>query len=116
MEMCSGVVKEGLPASYGGARGISPAQDWRGRRNRRYGNAVTGSTPEALAAYEHAVRAFNIYRGDPVALIEAAVRGKQYDVARALANERLNLKPHSPVNRQYCVRSIPDAVSRSRAA
>lgn len=34
-------------------------------------------------------------------LTEAAVRGGMRDVAEALANERLALKPHSPVNRAF---------------
>lgn len=40
-------------------------------------------------------------------LIEAAVRGNLHGLAEALANERLALKPHSPVNRAYLARSRP---------
>jgi len=37
------------------------------------GNPVTGATPESLACYENAVRAFNIYRGDPIAFADQAI-------------------------------------------
>jgi hypothetical protein len=37
------------------------------------GNPVSGATPEALAHYEAAVAAFNLYRGDPVGEADAAV-------------------------------------------
>lgn len=37
------------------------------------GHALTGASPEALDHYEGAVRAFNLYRGDPIALIDAAI-------------------------------------------
>lgn len=39
----------------------------------RQGHAVSGATQEALALYEDAVTAFNLYRGDPVALADAAI-------------------------------------------
>ena len=38
-------------------------------------------------------------------LTEAALRGGQKDLAQAMAHERLALKPHSPVNRQFLARS-----------
>ncbi len=38
-------------------------------------------------------------------LTEAAIRGGMKDVAEALANERVALKPHSPVNRSYLTRA-----------
>ena len=51
----------------------------------RNGNAVTGATREALEAYEQAARAFNIYRGDPVALIEQAIEAApEFAMARIL--------------------------------
>ena len=37
------------------------------------GNRMTGATEEAVAVYDRAVRAFNIYRGDPVALADEAI-------------------------------------------
>jgi len=37
------------------------------------GNPVAGATAESLAAYENAVCAFNIYRGDPVAFADQAI-------------------------------------------
>lgn len=39
----------------------------------RQGNQVTGATAEAVAHFDAAVHAFNIYRGDPVALADAAI-------------------------------------------
>jgi hypothetical protein len=38
-------------------------------------------------------------------LTEAAVRGRLTGLAEALANERLALKPHSPVNRRFLARA-----------
>jgi hypothetical protein len=49
-------------------------------------------------------------------LTEAAVRGGLSDLAEALANERLALKPHSPVNRNFLSRSRDGAASSRRAA
>jgi hypothetical protein len=46
-------------------------------------------------------------------LTEAAIRGGLRDMAEALANERLALKPHSPVNRRFLARAA--ALSRSDA-
>lgn len=39
----------------------------------RQGNPVGGATGEAVDHFDAAVRAFNIYRGDPVALVDAAI-------------------------------------------
>ncbi len=36
------------------------------------GHALSGATAEAAAHYEHAVTAFNLYRGDPIAALERA--------------------------------------------
>jgi tetratricopeptide (TPR) repeat protein len=38
----------------------------------RQGNAMSGATPEAVALFDAAVGAFNIYRGDPIGLADAA--------------------------------------------
>lgn len=38
-------------------------------------------------------------------LTEAAIRGGMRDIAQALANERVALKPHSPINRSFMLRS-----------
>ena len=38
-------------------------------------------------------------------LVEAAIRSGKRDAAEALANERLALRPHSPVNRSFLHRS-----------
>jgi hypothetical protein len=45
-------------------------------------------------------------------LTEAAVRGGLADLAEALANERLALKPHSPVNRRLLARARPGGAIR----
>lgn len=37
------------------------------------GNSLTGATEAAATAFEQAVRAFNIYRGDPVARLDEAI-------------------------------------------
>jgi hypothetical protein len=39
----------------------------------RQSNALTGATAEAAAKLDEAVRAFNVYRGDPVALADDAI-------------------------------------------
>lgn len=39
----------------------------------RQSNTVSGATPEAVAHYDEALRAFNIYRGDPIGEVDAAV-------------------------------------------
>lgn len=39
----------------------------------RQGNQLSGATTEAVVHFDAAVRAFNIYRGDPVALADAAI-------------------------------------------
>lgn len=41
-------------------------------------------------------------------LVEAAIRGGLGDIAGALANERLALKPHSPINRAFIKRAQPE--------
>ena len=38
----------------------------------RQGNAMSGATPEAAALYDRAVEAFNLFRGDPIGLADAA--------------------------------------------
>lgn len=40
----------------------------------RQGNFLTGATAEAVDRFDAAVEAFNIYRGDPVALADEAIR------------------------------------------
>lgn len=49
-------------------------------------------------------------------LTEAALRGGMRDVAEALANERLALKPHSPINRSFLARATADTMPARRAA
>lgn len=39
----------------------------------RQGNSLSGATPAAIESYDQAVEAFNIYRGDPVALVDRAI-------------------------------------------
>lgn len=49
-------------------------------------------------------------------LTEAAIRGGMKDLAEALANERLALKPHSPVNRGFAARAGNAAAAQQQAA
>ncbi len=49
-------------------------------------------------------------------LTEAAVRGRIDGLAEALSNERLALKPHSPVNRQFLQRARSGYVAEIEAA
>lgn len=49
-------------------------------------------------------------------LTEAAVRGGLTGLAEALANERLALKPHSPVNRAFLARAQVSAAPARKAA
>jgi hypothetical protein len=49
-------------------------------------------------------------------LAEAAVRGGLTGLAQALANERLALKPHSPVNRSFLTRAGANAAPDREAA
>lgn len=37
------------------------------------GNELAGATPDAAAIYCHAIEAFNLYRGDPLALLDTAI-------------------------------------------
>ena len=39
----------------------------------RQSNCVSGATPEAVVHYDDALRAFNIYRGDPIGSLDAAI-------------------------------------------
>ena len=39
----------------------------------RQGNPVSGATSETVEHFDNAVRAFNIYRGDPVAMVDEAI-------------------------------------------
>lgn len=51
----------------------------------RQGHRLSGATTRAAAAYEDAVRAFNIYRGDPVARLDAAIaEAPQFAMAHIL--------------------------------
>jgi hypothetical protein len=49
-------------------------------------------------------------------LTEAALRGGMTGLAEALANERLALRPHSPVNRQFLRRAHAEDAAEARAA
>jgi hypothetical protein len=44
-------------------------------------------------------------------MTEAAVRGGLIDLAEAFANERLALKPHSPINRTFLARIRPESIA-----
>jgi hypothetical protein len=44
-------------------------------------------------------------------MTEAAVRGGLIDMAEAFANERLALKPHSPINKAFLARVRPEPIA-----
>ncbi|HEU4625126.1 MAG TPA: tetratricopeptide repeat protein [Steroidobacteraceae bacterium] len=49
----------------------------------RQGNPLNGATPAAAARFDEALHAFNIYRGDPVRLLDAALEAApQFPMAR----------------------------------
>lgn len=49
-------------------------------------------------------------------LTEAAIRGQMKSVSEALANERIDLKPHSPVNRNFLARAKSGSGKANKAA
>ncbi|WP_306257967.1 hypothetical protein [Pararhizobium sp. IMCC21322] len=49
-------------------------------------------------------------------LTEAAIRGQMKGASEALANERIDLKPHSPVNRNFLARASSGSGSVNEAA
>ena len=58
----------------------------------KQGNVLSGATGEALDLYEQAVEAFNIYRGDPVAILDRAIESApQFAMARILKAHLLAL-------------------------
>jgi hypothetical protein len=60
----------------------------------RHGNAVTGATGAAIEYFDASVEAFGIYRGDPLALLDAAIAEGQWSAA-ALRLDRHNMScPH----------------------
>lgn len=69
----------------------------------KQGNPVSGATAESVALFDQAVRAFNIYRGDPVALLTQAI-----DVAPDFAMARI-AKAHL-----FAVATEPAAMAEAR--
>ncbi|MDN3557419.1 tetratricopeptide repeat protein [Halomonas maura] len=70
----------------------------------RQGNPLSGATPAAVDAYDEAVTAFNLYRGDPVARLDEAIAQ-----APAFAMAHL-LKAWL-----YAVATEPEAAEQARA-
>lgn len=51
----------------------------------RQGNTLTGASADGVELFDHAVAAFNIYRGDPIALVnEAIAAAPDFTMAHAL--------------------------------
>lgn len=58
----------------------------------RQGNAMTGATAEAAELFNQAVEAFNVYRGDPVAIVDRAIQiAPDFPIARILKAYLLGL-------------------------
>jgi ATP-dependent protease HslVU (ClpYQ) peptidase subunit len=70
----------------------------------RQGNTLSGATAEAVGLFDQAVDAFNIYRGDPITLLDKAVEGApDFTMAHIL-------KAHL-----YAVATEPEATTGARA-
>lgn len=69
------------------------------------GVPVSGGSAKGLEVYEQALRALNSYRDDPVAIIDQVLAGDK-PLARALAEERVALKPHCPFSRELRARAM----------
>ncbi len=110
---------ERILASYRSLDGASETHRW--------AQATGRPLIEGFAAFwrgDHATAVERLHRGRYVAnsfggshaqrdiidltLVEAAIQGGLGDVAGALANERLALKPHSPINRAFIKRAQPE--------
>ncbi len=55
----------------------------------RQGNPLSGATPASAALFDQAVEAFNLYRGDPFALLEAALEATPEFVMARIAKIHL---------------------------
>jgi hypothetical protein len=70
----------------------------------RQGNALSGATAEAVGLFDQAVEAFNIYRGDPITLLDKVVEAApDFTMAHIL-------KAHL-----YAVATEPEATTGARA-
>ena len=70
----------------------------------RQGNALSGATADAVGLFDQAVEAFNIYRGDPIALLDKAIEAApDFTMAHIL-------KAHL-----YAVATEPEATTGARA-
>src|SRR5512132_2342155 len=70
----------------------------------RQGNALSGATAEAVGLFDQAVDAFNIYRGDPITLLDKAVEAApDFTMAHIL-------KAHL-----YAVATEPEAATGAKA-
>ncbi len=67
----------------------------------QHGHALTGATAGAAAAYHQAVEAFNLYRGDPIALLDAAIEASPgFAMAHILKAHLLALSSEPEATRQ----------------
>lgn len=75
----------------------------------RQGNRLTGATPTSVAHFDRAVTAFNIYRGDPIALVDQAIaEAPDFIMAHLLKAHVLALATEPAAAAQ--ARTIVDAV------
>lgn len=85
----------------------------------RQGNPLTGATAEAAALFDRAVEAFNIYRGDPVALADGAIEAApQFAMAHILKAHLLALstEPDLTAEAALIVRQARDLPLSGREA
>ena len=75
----------------------------------RQGNRLTGATASAASDYDQALAEFNIYRGDPVGLLEQAVEAApEFAMAHSL---KAHLSASRPSRRAT---KVPQAIVRRR--
>lgn len=75
----------------------------------RQGNRLTGATTRSVALFDRAVEAFNIYRGDPVALVDEAIaEAPEFAMAHILKAHMLALATEPEAAAE--ARSIVDRV------
>jgi hypothetical protein len=79
----------------------------------RHGNTVTGATGTAVDYFDASVEAFGIYRGDPVASLDAAIAKAPEFVAAHLAQAMLLGLTTEPAWREAAtmVLGMPHAMS-----
>jgi hypothetical protein len=99
-------MERGAGGPMRGTRGVGPSGVQGNPRVRARRLRDGGRRSQAAAARRPSLRRAHAQRdGLALTLIEAALRGGQARLARALAAERTNLKPTSPFNRELTERA-----------